>query len=125
MVLSMSGVSTLENVMQLVGLVAVFIIILVAAYFTARFVGTSGAGLSRNRNIKVIETYKLGSNKFLQLIEVSGKYIVVSIGKDTIGFITELDESQVIKAEGEIEPPSFKQILNNIKNKNDKLNKKK
>lgn len=124
MALSISGVSTLENFMQLVGMIILFVLILVASYFTARFVGTSGAGMSKNRNIKVIETYKLGPNKFLQIVEIGGKYIVLGIGKDSVEFITEMEEEQLVIADGEITALSFKEILNNAKNKKDKMNKK-
>lgn len=111
--------STFENVMQLIGLVIVFIIILVAAYFTSRLVGTSAVSNLKNRNFKVIETYKVAPNRFLQIIEVSGKFIVIGVSKDHIEYITEINADQVIKNDGEITPLTFKDILSNIKNKKD------
>lgn len=109
--------STFENAMQLIGLIIMFVLILTASYFTARFVGNSAVTQSKNRNMKVIETYKVAPNRFLQIIEVSGKYIVIGISKDSIEFLTELEPDQVIKADGEITPLDFKHILSSIKNK--------
>lgn len=111
--------STLENALQLIGLVIVFIIILAAAYFTSRLVGTSAVSNLKNRNFKVIETYKVAPNRFLQIIEVSGKFIVIGVSKDHIEYITEINADQVIKNDGEITPLTFKDILSNIKNKKD------
>lgn len=111
--------STLENALQLIGLIIVFVLILAAAYFTSKFVGITTVTNLKNRNFKVIETYKIAPNRFLQIIEVSGKYVVIGVSKDHIEYITELDADQVIKSEGEIAPINFKDILNNIKIKKD------
>lgn len=111
--------STLENALQLIGLIIVFVLILAAAYFTSKFVGTTTVTNLKNRNFKVIETYKIAPNRFLQIIEVSGKYVVIGVSKDHIEYITELDADQVIKSDGEIAPINFKDILNNIKIKKD------
>lgn len=109
--------STLENALQLIGLIIVFVLILAAAYFTSRFVGTSTVTNLKNRNIKVIETYKIAPNRFLQIVEISGKYIVIGVSKDNIEYLTELNADQIIKGDGEITPLNFKDILNNVKNK--------
>lgn len=111
--------STLENALQLIGLIIVFVLILAAAYFTSKFVGTTTVANLKNRNFNVIETYKIAPNRFLQIVEVSGKYVVIGVSKDHIEYITELDADQVIKNNGEIAPLNFKDILNNLKNKKD------
>ena len=88
--------SVLDNSLQLFGLLLLFAFVLAATYLTSRFVGQFKLGQMRNRNFKVIETYKVSPNKFLQLIQVGNKYIVVSVGKDEVHFITELAEEEVI-----------------------------
>lgn len=114
---------TLENVLQLIGLIIVFILILAAAYFTSRFVGNTNMANLKNRNIKVIETYKVAPNRFLQVIEISGKYIVIGVSKDHIEYITELNADQVIKNDDET-PVKFKDVLNTFKKNSDKKNNK-
>lgn len=88
--------SFIDNTLQLFGLILMFCFVLAATYLTSKFVGRFKLGQLRNKNFKVIEVYKVAPNKFLQLIKMGNKYVVVSIGKDEIHFITELAEEDVI-----------------------------
>ena len=111
---------TYDSIGQLVGLVAILIIILVAAYYTSRFIGGIKLGQMKKSNFQVIDTYRVTANKALQLIKVGNKYVVISIGKDEINYITELEEAEVIIRESnQGETQSFKQILDKLKNKNE------
>jgi len=104
--------------LQLVGLVFILIIILFAAYYTSRLVGKFSLGQLKNSNFQVIDTYRISPNKFLQIVKVSNKFIVLSVSKDNIQFITELEESEVyIRDVNNKENLSFKQIFDRIRNK--------
>jgi len=110
------GITTTDNVLQLVGLVLLLIVILVAAYYTSKFVGGIKLGQIKNSNFKVIDTYRISPNKLLQIVKIGNKFIVISIGKDTINFITELDETEVlIKDFNNSEKQSFMQVLEKLK----------
>ncbi len=122
MMIMVTQTSTIENIFQLLGLIIVFFLILVAAYFTSRLTGKSAVSNLKNRNIKVIETYRLGPNRFLQIIEVSGTYILIGVSKDNIEYLTELDAEQVITSEGNITPYAFKDILRSLKKDKEKDN---
>lgn len=88
--------STTDNALQLFGLIILFFLIIVATYVTSKFIGNYKLGQMKNKNFKVIETYKVAPNKFLQLIKVGNKYLVISIGKEEIHNITEIPEEDVI-----------------------------
>ncbi len=114
------GISTTDSLVQLVSLVFVLIIILVAAYYTSRFVGKMKMGQIHKSNFMVIDTYRISQNKALQIVKIANKYIVIAIAKDTIEIITELDEAEVtIREFHNDEKQSFKQILDKLKNKNE------
>lgn len=109
--------STLDSFLQLIGLVFLLLIILVAAYFTSRFVGSMKLGQLKNSNFKVVDAYRISPNKMLQIVKIANKYVVIAIGKDTIEYITELDETEVyIKDPQEGEKLSFKQVFEKLKN---------
>lgn len=91
-----TSTSIMDNTLQLFGLILMFCFVLAATYLTSKFIGRFKLGQLRNKNFKVIETYKVAPNKFLQLIKMGNKYVVVSIGKDEINFITELSEEEVL-----------------------------
>lgn len=113
-----SGISYSNSIYELIGLVFVLVLILVAAYYTSKFVGRMTMGQFKNSNFKVIDTYRISPNKFLQIVKIANKYVVISVGKDTINYITELDESEVlIKDVYAKEDINFKQILEKLRNK--------
>ncbi len=115
--------STWDSFMQLVGLVLLLIVILIAAFYTSKFVGKATLGQLKNSNFHVIDAYRISPNKLLQIVKIANKYIVIAISKDTITYITELDEAEVlIKDTQNKENLNFKQILDKLKNKsNDSL----
>ncbi len=106
------------NILQLLGLVLLLVIILIAAYYTSRFVGRIKMGQSKDSNIQVIEAYRISTNKMLQIVKIANKYVVLGISKDNITFITELDESEVLEHNvNEGEKQSFRHIFEKIKGK--------
>lgn len=110
--------STTGNVLQLLGLVLLLLVILVAAYYTSKFIGRYKMGQFRNSNIQVIEAYRISTNKTIQILKISNKYIVIGVGKDNITYITELDEGEVLTYDDtEFEKLSFRQIFEKIKGK--------
>lgn len=110
------GGSTLESFVELLGLVAIFIIILVLAYFTSKWIGRQGGIMpSRNPNMQIIETLKISQTKYIQIIKVTDRYIVIGISKDKLDFITELSEDKIVKSDMQKETFSIKDILTKVK----------
>lgn len=112
------GMSSSNNVAELIGMVIVLLLILAAAFYTTKFVGKFSMGQFRESNFNVIDTYRISPNKFLQIVKVTNKYILFSVSKDHVTYITELDESEVIMKDTNVkENISFKQILDKVRNK--------
>lgn len=110
---------TWDSFVQLLGLVFLLIIILIATYYTSKFVGGVKLGQMKNSNFQVIDTYRISQNKMIQIVKVANKYVVIAIGKDTINYITELDEADVfIREMKAVDTASFKQTLDKLRNIN-------
>lgn len=108
--------STRDSFLQLVGLVFLLVIILVAAYYTTRFVGGFKQGQLKNSNFQVIDAYRISPNKVVQIVKIGNKYIVLGVGKDTVNYITELEEAEVLIREVHAgEKISFKQTLEKLR----------
>ena len=111
--------STSESVWHLIGLVLLLIVILIAAYYTTKFVANAKFGQLRTSNFKLIDSYRIAPNKMLQIVKVANKYLVLAVSKDSVEFITELEEVEVmVRDTRSIEKQSFKKILEKIKEKN-------
>ena len=88
--------TTVQNVIELLGLIVIFIIVLVVCYFTTKFVAGRQLVQKKVGNFEVIETFPLAQNKYLQLIKMGTKYIVISVTKDNITYITELNHNRIV-----------------------------
>ncbi len=109
--------STTNNLVQLLGLCLLLAVILFAAYYTSKFIGKMNLGQLKNSNFTVIDTYKIAPGKMLQIVKIGKKYLLISVAKDSIGFLTELDETDLFLKESiQTEKKSFRQIIDSIRN---------
>lgn len=117
-----TNVKWLDNMIQLIAAILIFAFVLFLAYLAARVAGTYQTNITNHRsNIRVIETYRLANNKFIQIIKIADKYVALGIGKDTITFLTELEEDNVKDISAmPMEKLDFKAVLSRVrKDKNE------
>ena len=83
--------STGENIFQLIIVLFCFLIVLALTYYVTRWVAGYQKSQSISKNLSVVETLKLTTNKYIQLIQ-AGKdtYYVIAIGKDEITVLGQL-----------------------------------
>ena len=119
-----TGISTLESLLSLFGVIILFCLILVLCYVVTRWLGSSSLLQQRNRNISIVESYKLGPNKVIEVVRIGNKYIAIGIGKDNIEYLLEipeegLDLEEYIKINHKNQSPeSFKEIFSKVSRKN-------
>lgn len=113
--------SSFESIVQLIGVLLIFVFVLGITYFTTRWIANYQRGHSFNRNLKVVETLKITTNKYIQMIEAGDEYLVIAIGKDEVRLLTKLTKEQLKKLPSEeefsVQPAagSFKDILDRWK----------
>ena len=84
-----------ESFTQFLTVILVFVLVLVLTYLTTRFVGSYQKTRAATRNFDVIETYRITNGKYLQIVRIGSKYVVIGIGKDDITSICELSEEDI------------------------------
>lgn len=101
-----------ESFTQFLTVILVFVFVLGLTYLTTRFVGSYQKTKSAGRNFEVIETCKITNGKYLQIVRVGEKYVVIGIGKDSITSICELSAEDIKEvAEPKVADFSFGSIL--------------
>ncbi len=111
--------STWDNFVQLIGMVFLLILVLIACYYTSKFVGGMKMGQMKNSNFQVIDAYRVSQNKVIQIVKIANKYIVLAISKDTILYITELEEAEIIfKNTNAVDKQTFKQMFDKVRHLN-------
>jgi len=117
----------LNNILQLIATLFVFVLVLALTYFVTKWIAKSGAMQSHAKNIKVIETYKIAPSKYIQIIQIGKKQYAIGVTKEQITFLSELEEDQLEIPEefgNTVGDTSFKEVmkhmLSNVKNRDDK-----
>ena len=110
-----------ESFFQLIGVLLIFLFVLVITYFTTKWIAGYQKGVMCNKNIRVIETFRMNNNKFIQIVQIGEKYLAVAVCKDTMNVLTELTEEQLKWLPEEGEPTAgnqnFQEILEKLKGK--------
>lgn len=120
----LSGIfSGWESFFQLIGVLLIFLFVLAVTAVTTRWIARYQQGMMQNKNIQVIETFRVSSNKFIQIIQVGKKYLVISVCKDIVNILTELTEEELVWKPSQEENQgikvneSFQDILGRLKDK--------
>ena len=83
------------NILQLFVVVIAFVAVLVVTYYVTKWIAKSGMVQNQSQNIKVIETFKVTTGKYIQIIKLGTKYYAIGVTKDNITFLAPLDEEQL------------------------------
>lgn len=120
--MSMLVSSSIGNFFQLIWVLLIFVFVLVITYYTTKWIGGYQKIHSNNKNLKIIETISVGSNKMICIVQAGTKYLVVSVGKDEVSMLSELKEEELLELPTEADntqftQESFQEIFDKLKDK--------
>ncbi len=113
--------SSFGNFLELVGVLIAFVLVLIATYFTTRWIGNYQKVHQTNKNLKVIETLRLTNTKYIQIVQAGTEYLVIAIGKDEIHLLAQLTKEQLtelpqdMSGNSAVTQDNFQDILNKVK----------
>lgn len=114
------------SVWDLVSLILIFVLVIALAYFaTKQFAKFQSNALSGKNNIRIIESFRIDSNKLIVIVRITGDYYALAYTRDNVTVIDKLNPEEInnLKAEKPSQPVArhdFKEILSQIKNKKSK-----
>ena len=108
------------GILDLLVLIIVFVLILVAAYFVSKWVSNTGLNMQKNKNIKVLEVFRLNQTKYIYIVEMGSKVIAIGVTKDHIEYLTELERDSLSFTKPDNVHVNFKDFLKLSRNKLDK-----
>ena len=119
--------SALGSFIQLLGVLTIFIFVLAITYFTTKWSGNYQRINSVNHNLQVVESIRVGNNKFIAIVKAGEIYLVVAVGKDDVTLLTQLTEDQLNEVpdfsaiqnkfpmDGKAAQENFREVLNRVK----------
>lgn len=105
-----------ESFAQFLTAILIFVFVVFITYFTTRFVGKIQKTQFGYRNFEPIESYRITNGKYLQLVRIGTKYVVLGIGKDSVNVVCEIPKEDVVElTDRGAMPDSFKDIIDKAK----------
>ncbi len=108
-----------DSYIQFMTVLILFLFVLLVTYWVTKWMAGYQKGQTVRANMEILETMRLSNNKYVQIVRVGKKYLVVAICKDTVTMLTEIPEQDLIIS-GVDEPKAlgFKDVLEKIQKKN-------
>jgi len=103
-----------DSVLQLFLSILVFVLVLAITYFVTKWIGSYQQNQMKNSNMEVIETMRIMNGKCIQIVRIVDEYIVIAVCKDSVTFLTKLEDFTIDKKE-EVVNDSFKDVLEKLK----------
>lgn len=69
---------------QFITVLLIFVAVLGVTAWVTKWIANYQKQQSVNENVQVIETTRIANNKYIQIIRVGEKYIVIAVCKDTV-----------------------------------------
>lgn len=112
--LALSG--STNGIAQFLTVLIIFIFVLAITFLSTKWLANYQKSHTAGTNIKVIETVRLTVNKYIQIVKVGDKYLVVAIGKDEVTFLCEINPEELHLPEATSgSRPDFASVLEKIK----------
>lgn len=101
---------------QFLTVLIVFVFVLVLTLVTTRWIANYQKTQNVNKNIAVIETCHIATNKFIQIVQIGEIYVAIAVCKDTVTMLTEVPKEQIkFKDENGSTSFNFKDLLEKAK----------
>ncbi|MBD5461153.1 MAG: flagellar biosynthetic protein FliO [Lachnospiraceae bacterium] len=91
----LSSMPRTDSFAQFLTVLLIFIGVLVVTLYTTRWIARYQKVQNVNRNIDVIETYRLTSGKYVQILRLGDTYVAVAICKDTVTLLAQIPKEQI------------------------------
>lgn len=108
-----------DSIAQFLTVLLVFIFVLLLTVLTTRYIASYQKSQAVTKNIDVIETCRITSNKYVQIIRLGDTYVAVAVCKDTITMLAQVPKEQIEFKHGDGSTSlNFKQLLDKALKKN-------
>ena len=91
----LSAAGQMDSFLQFITVLFIFLFVLVITYVVTRWISKFQKTQSTGKNIEVIETQRITSTKYLQIVRAGDKYFVIAVCKDTVTMLTEIPKESI------------------------------
>ncbi len=111
----LSATAKTDGYLQFMTVLILFVFVLAITYLVTKWMANYQKGKAGSGNLEIIETCRIASNKYIQIVRAGEKYLVIAIGKDEVHMLSELSAIELDLKEEELQNLGFADILEKVK----------
>lgn len=100
-----------DSYAQFIAVLAVFILVLSLTALTTKWIAGYQKKQSQNCNIEILETTRISSNKYIQLVRIGEICLAIAVCKDTVTLLKEVPPEQLKESNRPSGGQHFKDLL--------------
>lgn len=105
-------VSKTDGWAQLITVLLIFVAVLALTAFTTRYIANVQKQSGMSGNLEILETIRISSTKYIQLVRIGDTYVGMAVCKDTVTKLCEIPKEQLKETTSCVNNSfSFKDIL--------------
>lgn len=112
--------SKMDSYVQFMTVLLLFVFVLAITYLVTRWIANYQKDRAGLGNLEIIETCRVASNKYIQIVRAGEKYLVIAVGKDEVHMLSELSANELDLHKEGVQTDTFADILEKVKRLKDK-----
>ncbi len=84
-----------NSYVQFIAILVIFVAVLAITAFTTRWIANYQKQTGMGTNIEIIETTRISTNKYIQIVRVGQTYMAIAVCKDTVTMLGEIPAEQM------------------------------
>lgn len=105
-----------NSFMQFLVVLFLFVVVLGITLWTTRWIAGYQKEKMSGSNMEIVDTMRLSSNQYIQIVRIGGEYIAIAVSKDSVTKLAEIPSEQIIlRQPSEGETLSFKELFEKTK----------
>ena len=106
----------MNSYLQFITMLIIFVVVLAATYFFTKWMADFQKDKTASGNIEVIETARISTTKYIQIVRIGQKYMAIAVGKDEVTNLGEISrEDLIFKEDSPQDSLKFKDVLEKFK----------
>lgn len=108
-----------SSFLQLITVLFIFVLVLGITAATTKWIANFQKQQNTNCNVEIVETTRIGNNKFLQIVRVGDTYMAIAVCKDTVTMLGEIPKEQIKNTGDTVSKAGFQELLDKMIKKSD------
>ena len=105
-----------NSFMQFLVVLFLFVVVLGITIWTTRWIAGYKKEKMSGSNMEIVDTMRLSSNQYIQIVRIGGEYIAIAVSKDSVTKLAEIPSEQIIlRQPSEGETLSLKELFEKTK----------